>query len=212
VEGYISEQEQIERIKAWWKENGRSIFWGLAIGLAGVYGWQTWQGNVAGQMEDASSGFQQMLGQIAGKKPDEAKKTGGRIVAKFERSPYAVMASMTLAKLAVEANDFAAAKKHLEWARDHAADGEIIPVIRMRLARLYLAEGDNVQAWTILQGIPQASASKLSSYQELKGDILVTQGKIAEARQAYTEALTLRGEGNAESSVLQLKLNDLGAP
>jgi predicted negative regulator of RcsB-dependent stress response len=212
VEGYVSEQQQIEQIKAWWKENGRSIIWGLAVGLFAIYGWRTWQGDIASRMENASGNYQQMMGQIAEKKPEEAKKTGGRIVAKFEKSPYAVMTSMTLAKLAVEANDLAAAKKHLQWAQDHATDGEIVPVIRMRLARLYLTEGDDAQSWAVLQGIPEASGSKLGSYQELKGDILVAQGKIAEARQAYTKALELRGDGSADASVLQLKLDDLGSP
>ena len=210
MEGYVSEQEQIERLKTWWKDNGRSIIAGLALGLGAMYFWRTWQGNITAQMEDASQGFQQMLVQIAEKKPEEAKKIGGEIVAKFEKSPYSVFASMALAKLAVEANDLAEAKKHLQWAQDHVTESALIPVIRMRLTRLHLAEGDVSQAWTVFQGIPSVAGAKLSSYQELKGDILAARGKAGEARQAYVEALALHGPENTESSALQLKLNDLG--
>jgi predicted negative regulator of RcsB-dependent stress response len=211
VEGYISEQEQVEVLKTWWKNNGRSVITGLVLGFAAIFGWRTWQGNVATQMEGASQGFQQMMGQIVEKKPEEAKKTGNEIVAKFEKSPYAVFASLALAKLAVEeAHDLTVAKKHLQWALEHVTERELIPVIRMRLARIHLAEGNADQALAILQDIPDAAAAKLSSYQELKGDVLAAQGKTDEARRAYVEALALQGVNRSGVSMVEMKLNDLG--
>ncbi|MEW8396328.1 MAG: tetratricopeptide repeat protein, partial [Candidatus Thiodiazotropha sp.] len=37
---YQTEEEQVEAIKRWWKENGTSVIAGLVIGLGGIFGWQ----------------------------------------------------------------------------------------------------------------------------------------------------------------------------
>ena len=37
-----TEEEQLEAIKRWWKENGTSLIAGVAIAAAGVFGWNAW--------------------------------------------------------------------------------------------------------------------------------------------------------------------------
>ena len=43
MEAYSSDQEQIDAIKNWLRENGMAIFVGVAVGFGGLYGWQYWQ-------------------------------------------------------------------------------------------------------------------------------------------------------------------------
>ena len=39
----LTEEEQVEQLKKWWKENGLSIVGGVVVGLALVFGWRSWQ-------------------------------------------------------------------------------------------------------------------------------------------------------------------------
>ena len=38
-----TEEQQVEAIKKWWQENGKSLIAGIVIGLGGIVGWQGWQ-------------------------------------------------------------------------------------------------------------------------------------------------------------------------
>ena len=42
MSAYLEEEEQIEAIRNWWKENGRSVIAGAVLGLAAIFGWQGW--------------------------------------------------------------------------------------------------------------------------------------------------------------------------
>ena len=55
---FLTEEEQVERLKQWWKENGRSIIAGVVIGL-GVFG--SWQGWRAYQIQQAEAAPRPMM-------------------------------------------------------------------------------------------------------------------------------------------------------
>ena len=60
---YQTEEEQVEAIKAWWKENGKSVIGGAVLGLALVGGFKGWTEYSRVQAESASSyyeGFTQL--------------------------------------------------------------------------------------------------------------------------------------------------------
>ena len=37
---YETEEQQLEALKKWWKENATSLILGLAIGVSGLFGWR----------------------------------------------------------------------------------------------------------------------------------------------------------------------------
>ncbi len=43
---YDSEEQQVEAIKDWWKENGKAVIFGAVIGLGGLFGWRYYQDSV----------------------------------------------------------------------------------------------------------------------------------------------------------------------
>lgn len=206
MDTYVTEQDQLEAIKKWWKENWKAIGFGLVIGVGGLAVWRAWDRQVTSRAENASSRFERLMSEIEAKKTSEAEATGKELVRVFAQSPYASFAALTLAKLAVEANDLPKAKEHLLWVLGHSA--ELQRVAGMRLARVYLAEGTAEKAWLLVDRMP--GTEKSPSYHELKGDVLAWQGKVDEARTAYREALVLAGAPEAESSGVQAKLDDLG--
>lgn len=61
-----SEEEQLEVVKRWWKENGTSLIAGAVLAAAGVFGWNAWQNYQEGKSEAASARYQQLINMTAG--------------------------------------------------------------------------------------------------------------------------------------------------
>ncbi len=63
MEIYNNEEQQVEAIKRFWKQNGTSILAGIAIGLAGLYGFRAYQDNQLAQIEAQSSQYAKLIEQ-----------------------------------------------------------------------------------------------------------------------------------------------------
>jgi predicted negative regulator of RcsB-dependent stress response len=55
VTPYETDDEKVEAIKKWWKDNGISVATGVVIGLAVVFGWRAW-GNLSTRRTGAVQG------------------------------------------------------------------------------------------------------------------------------------------------------------
>ena len=58
---YTTEEEQVEAIKKWWKENAKSVIGGVIIGLAVIYGGKTWLAQQNVHVEQVSVTFEAMM-------------------------------------------------------------------------------------------------------------------------------------------------------
>ena len=126
---------------------------------------------------------------------------------KFGSTSYAPMSALVAAKSAFEANDAKTAKAQLQWAVDHGAD-EFKAIAKVRLAGVLLDEKAYDQALKALDGtVPPAFAGSVA---DRKGDILVAQNKLAEARTAYQAALDATDKKNPGRQLIQLKLEAIG--
>jgi len=128
----------------------------------------------------------------------------------YSRSTYAQFSALHLARIAVNEGDLATAESELRWVLGRADKGsDSAQLAQLRLARVLASGDDAQQALTILDSTdPGAYAS---AYQVARGDILLSQGRSDEARQAYSSALMLasRGEGQVNMAMLQQKLQSL---
>jgi predicted negative regulator of RcsB-dependent stress response len=104
----------------------------------------------------------------------------------------------------------------LAWAIDHA-DGEIKDLARLRLAAVLLDEKSFDEALKLVQ--EPAAPAFAARFADIRGDILLAQGKRAEAKAAYQSVLqkneaSLVGGKIAPSSglkeMVQQKLDALG--
>lgn len=208
---YLSEDEQIDAIKKWWKENGTAIITGLVLGIGALSGWKYWQARERAIAENASAGYQEMLELLDENKPQEAVSAAGQLTDRYERSGYRIMAEFALARLAVETGDFESAKSHLRYVAEKADRPELRYLARLRLARLLLSDGEPDAALALLDKVA-AQPLRTASYHELRGDVLLAQGKRDAARAEYSEALNVMQAEKADTSLLQLKIDDLGTP
>jgi predicted negative regulator of RcsB-dependent stress response len=126
----------------------------------------------------------------------KVRDIAAEITAKYGSSPYGAFAAL------------AGARSQLQWVIDNVKEDEIRDVARLRLAGVLLDEKKLDEALKLVEVKPVESMTGL--YADLKGDILLAQGRSAEARSAYQLALDRSEMGSPYRFTLQLKLDSLG--
>jgi len=215
VAEHLSDEEQLENLKRWWKENGLFTIAAVVLCIGGYFGWDNWKANQQQKMETASELYQQMMEVAIVEPGQKANDTQHRLVnelatqlkEEFSSSQYARYGALLVAKLAVEKNDLDAAAEQLRWALDDADEGLGL-VIKLRLAKVE-ASRDNIDlALSMLNGVDAQTLS--SAYAEARGDFYLMKGDKAAAYEAYKQALELATDiDNRVAPVLELKLNQV---
>lgn len=203
MSAYLTEEEQVEAIKKWWKENGVSVVSGIVIGLAAVFGWQGWNSYQDSQGKQASVAFSQMLNAVDQGDMTLAGQQAEMLRLDFESSNYAVLAAMAQARFKLEAGDSAAARSQLEWAMANTGDASLQHLAQLNLARILLSENDLDGAAKLADVRTGGFAGEFA---ELRGDIAAARQDASAARDAYTEALAMNA---SNPQLLQMKLDDL---
>lgn len=208
MESYETDEERVEALKKWWKENGTSLVSGLVIGVSALVGWNLWTDHKQGVGDQASAVYSRMMASIAQGNPDQAQTSAGELVTNFTGSAYATHAALAMAKVKVEQGDLVAAASQLRWAMDHASQSAMKHIARLRLARVLLAQEKHDAALAELTGIDAGSFKAL--YEELRGDILLGQGKNKEAYVAFQSAMNTLEPASQNRVMLQIKMDSIG--
>jgi len=207
VDVYQTEEEQVEAIKKWWKENGKSVIAGVVIGVGGVLGWNYWQDYRAGYAARASLGFERMVKAVDEQRAEAALHQADALKSDYGSTPYATLAALAKARVHVEAGDLEAAKTELGWAIQNAPSSDFADVAKIRLARVWLAESAPDQALALLDSTQPGAFT--AAVEEARGDALRVRGDSTAAKTAYQRALDA---GTDNMRVVEMKLADLGLP
>jgi len=203
----LEEQEQIANFKAFWNRFGNLISWVLIIALGSYAGYNFWNSHQRGKAAEASGLYDQMFEAAQANDNAKVQRMAADIESKYDSTAYAQMAALAAAKTAFDANDLKTAKAQLQWAVDHGND-EYKSIARLRLSGVLLDEKAYDQALTLLNGdfLPQFAAEVA----DRKGDVLVAQNKLAEARTAYQAALEKMDKKHPGRQIVQIKLEAIG--
>jgi predicted negative regulator of RcsB-dependent stress response len=208
MEVYANDEERLEVLHRWWKQNGTSIIAGALVGALAIVGWNLWENNQHAVNLQASNLYQQLLLANRENRGEAAIKLSERLIQQYPSTAYGDYARLFLARLKVEAGDVQAARQALEALLSKTGDDNLKLLARLRLAQVMLALDDKEAALRQLDGVTADKAGQFQGvYQELRGDVLVASGRADEARAAYEKALAL----TEASPLLKLKLNDLPA-
>jgi len=208
VEIYDTEEEQLDALKRWWRENGQSAIIGLILGLSIILGWNYWQDYKKDQASQASALYDQLLKAVAADQNDSADKLAERLQEQFGSTDYAAYSGLLQAKIKVQKGDLAAARPILEKVTA-SSNQEISNLAKIRLVRLMMAQGQFEQGLQLINDIdPAKTASFSGNYDELVGDLYVALDRLDQARTSYQKAL----ENGYSSPLLQLKIDDLTTP
>ncbi|OGT29127.1 MAG: hypothetical protein A2W28_08940 [Gammaproteobacteria bacterium RBG_16_51_14] len=205
---YRTDEEQVEALRKWWLENGKSIIAGIVIGLSAIYGWRAWQDHLQTRAEAASSEYQQMLAAVRQGETDSASKYAKSILDDYHSTSYARFAELLLARIAVDDKDYASAEGHLRQVMAKASNDQIRHIARLRLARLLTAQDKFKEAEALLNISDKGKF--LADYEELRGDIFIRQGMTEAAQNAYKQALANSNASEQDRSILQMKMDELG--
>lgn len=203
----LEEQEQLAELQAFWKKYGNLLTWVLILAAGSYAGYNFWNRYQLSQSASASALYEEMNKSVAAKDNAKVQRAATDIESKFGSTAYAQMAALTAARSAFDANDIKTVKAKLQWVIDHGND-EYKSVAKLRMAGVLLDEKAYDDALKMLAGEfqPQFAASVA----DRKGDVLVAQNKLVEARTAYQAALDAMDKKNPGRQLVQLKLDAIG--
>ena len=182
---HYSDDDDLAKLKRWWKEYGKAAVGGVTLGIAIVVGTNLWRNYVTERAEQASVLYQQVLEDADG--GEASTRAGVSLKEQYAATPYAGKAALLLARRSYDRGDAAAAQQQLRWVIDQASEPATAHTARLRLARLLHAAGDRAGALELVTGVDADGFA--ASYDELRGDLLLADGDYAGAREAYRNAL-----------------------
>ena len=203
----LEEQEQLDEFKAWWKKNGSMT---INLVLAALVAYATWQAYSYFQNKKAveASSLYQALVVTEPTKTAEIKAQSTKLMEDYSGTPYAGRAAVFAAKTNFAANDSKSAKSQLEWAIKNAKEGAVKAIASLQLAGILFEEKNYDGALKVLADDKDKGFDGLKY--DLKGDILLAQGKRAEAKKAYESALANLNTQGRLQKYTQQKLESLG--
>ena len=202
MEVYNTEEEQVQAIKQWWKDNATSLIAGIVIGFAVLGGYRYWTDTKQSQAQQASVLYSEVLASAK----DKLKNTE-TLKADYASTPYAALASLLIAKDNVNANELDKAILQLKWVVDNSVDSGIQHIAKQRLARVYLSQNNIEAADALVKGIKADGFS--ATYNELRGDINLAKKLPLQAKENYRLALASLTQGDQRYAIIKMKLDDL---
>ena len=202
-----TDDETVEAIKKWWKENGTAVVAGIAIGLVAVFGWRAWVNHQDQIGQRASLAFEQVLMATAGGQFELAANQAEALREEYDNTAYAALADLALAKVHVEQEDLAGAAKALRSALAAAPTPGLAKLAALRLAQVLIAQDELDEALAVIETEDDGTAFS-ADFAALRGDIALAQGNSAEARAAYERAIA---GGAGLQRLIELKLQHLPA-
>ncbi|MGH1463609.1 MAG: YfgM family protein [Neptuniibacter sp.] len=208
-----TEEEQVQALKGWWDENGKSLLLGIAIALAAVFGWKGWQQQQEVEAENASVLYQNLLDATVaaiGPQADPAKYKIAESLATqlkndYGSSAYSKYAAIIMARVAVDNDQLDQSLVELDWVLDNQPTESMYTLVSLRKARVLAAKGELDQALSIVTAAPVAGYEVAIA--ELKGDLYLMKGDKEKARSEYQIAIS--AAEIISRPVLQMKLDDL---
>ena len=206
---HVTEDEQLARVKKWWKSNGTSIVTGVGLGLCLIVGYNWWQKHQDNQALQASELFSQLLEANEAEDTDKLSTLAMQLKEDYGKHDYAAKALILSAMSQMKAGKADEAKQNLRWVIDNSKliDNQLLA--SYKLARQLYREGAYDEALKLVDIEDKAGFE--SQYFELIGDIQVKKQDMKKAQEAYNKAMELlspASAGSGYSDILQLKINN----
>lgn len=210
VEDYLSDREQEEALRNWWRDNWRWVISGVVLGLAALGGYQYWREWTRQRAEAAAQTFTEFTAAMAVNNQDKANELIKTLDTAHGKSPYADQAHLLVAQSKVQSGQFEQAASELKAVVDTSKDEALVEIAKLRLARVHLQMGHTDEALALLD--PTQAGAFASQAHEVRGDALLAKGDRAGARAAYQAALNEAAGADfalEQAELLRLKLQDL---
>ena len=195
-----TEKEQVEQIKKWWNSNAKQIIAGAVIGIAGIWGWNTYSDYQDNQSLNARSLYLSYA--------SDSNNLGAydRLTTDFSSSSYSDQAILLMAKYLFDAQSYTQALGVIKPLINNPSS-VIANTAALRAASIHLQLGQHDQALLILAGQSEDGFSGL--IYNLMGDIHIDLGNRSEAQTYYSLAIDNVTKNSNLTQLIQIKLDDL---
>lgn len=201
MEQYETEEQQVEAIKRFWKENGLALVIGALLGFGGLLGWRYYNDSQIEAKEQASFAYEKVSEELL--KGEVGFSQANTFIENHSDTGYAMLMALEMAQQSIERKDLSEAAKQLEFVTNNAKLSAIKSVAQVRLARIQIEQGKLELALASADQVTDLAFKGQS--QEIKGDIYQAQQLFDKARAAYSAAL----ETNKRDRILKMKLDNL---
>ena len=205
----LEEQEQLDQLKAFWKQYGNLITWLLILLLGGYAAWNGWNWYQRDQGSKAGSLYDELDRAAQAGDSDRATRIFADMKERYPGATFTQQAGLIAARVAAEKGQYDAASASLAWVADKASDDDYRSIARLRLAGLLLDTKKYEEALKQVDAVT-GGPEFIALANDRRGDILLTQGKSAEAQAAYLKAWTAMDPKIDYRRVVEAKLNVLG--
>lgn len=202
---FTTEEQQLETIKKWWRDNGTSVLIGAVLGIAAIAGWKFYERHKETTAMRASDAYEAVvkLADDADKRA-EFKQKAEALVSEHQGTAYAQFGQLYLAREAVRDNDLGRAATLLQTVANQPEHAAIGHVATLRLARVKLAQGEAEAALKLVSISKEQAGAYVGAYALVRGDVLTALNRLAEANAAYQDA-SADDSAVAQDPVLDLK-------
>jgi predicted negative regulator of RcsB-dependent stress response len=183
----LEEQEQVDELRAWWKQHGRLVVAVIVAAALGFAGWQGWRLYQQSQAAQAGGLYDAVTRAAVAGDAKAMRDTAGALAESYPRTLYASMGALIAARFYFDREDLKGAKAQLQFVIERAPSEELHDLAALRLAAILLDEKAYDDAIKLLDA--KHAPAFDAQYAALKGDVLVAKGEKADARAAYKLAL-----------------------
>ncbi len=204
----LTDDEQLENVKAWFSQNGTWLAGGVVLGALILGGYRYYTGHKDTEALKAAARFNEMSTAMDKNDRGKTKSLATELKKDFPDTPYADQADLMLARLAVDAGELANAVEPLTRVMNGSHDEELRNIARLRLARVLIDQKKPDEAINLLATVPAGSFA--ARMYEVRGDARFAKNDMPGAIKEYQSALGVADVRGIERGLLELKLTDLG--
>lgn len=204
---YMTEEEQLESIKKWWKHYGNIVTVVLALILLSIAGYRYFNWHQDKLTQQASIAYEHMMVALSEQNIKEVRSYANELIKEHRRSIYADVAHMTLAKIYIAKNKFDNATAELKQVSEHSKMPSLKEIAKIRMARILAANKSYTDALKELSRVDDPTY--LPVINELKGDIYGAMGQYEDAMKSYKLAIDEVKTNGMGNLFLEMKTNEI---
>ena len=205
----LQEQEQLDALKAFWKQYGNLITWLLVLVLGAYAAWNGWNWYQRDRSLKAAAMYDELERAAQGGDAARTARVFDDLKQRYAGTAYAEKGGLLTARVQLERAERDAARASLQWVADNASEDEFRDIARLRLAGLLLDDGKHDDALKLLDAVKGEAFTALVA--DRRGDVLLAAGRRDEAKTAYQAAYQAMPETVDYRRLVEAKLTALGA-
>ena len=204
---YLNEQQQVDQLKAWWKEYGLAILAGILLAIIIVFFLRYYHRYEDQKAQQASLLYTEMINGVLSQQAGDAQTAANKLIKDYPRTPYAAIAQLWIGAQAASQQNYTLALQQFDWVIQHGKMSALRQVARIRSAQVYLQQKNPQQALQILS--KTEDNAYIGLVDEVRGDAYLQMNQKDKAWEQYQLALKEIPQPTLTQPLLAMKLSAL---